>query len=609
MIPAETLSKLLSHLPKKPGVYLMYDRQDTVIYVGKSRFLKNRVSSYFRTKQRDSKTDRLVHAVERLEFIVTTTEIEALVLENNLIKRHKPRYNIMLKDSKTHPYLLLTTAEAFPRLLKVRKVRFGDGNRYFGPFPDESGLRHIIELISRTWKICSCKNPIQIEKPAQRACLKYSIGLCFGPCIGAIHPEAYAPAVESAIGFLTGRHPPDLGAMQKTMETFAAEFRFEEAAELRDTIGALKNYFERQKVDLVTPVDLDLWGVAETRDQIVVSVFFLRGGKLLGHRTIEAEREPGTSLEEGLGSLFQRFYDNNLIPPTILTNHRPMPLDPLVELFSDRSGHRVRIARPLRGARRKLLSMADENAAEILRNLKSPDITRIAEGVLDLERRLQLPRSPIRVECIDISHLHGEDVVASLVVSINGEARKSEYRRYYIKDVPGIDDPASIREVTRRRFKRLLDEGAPLPDLFIVDGGIAQVNGARAELDALAVDRPVWGLAKREELLVPPHGEPVKLPLTCPAMRLVIRLRDEAHRFANAFRSKVQAKRVIRSALLSLPGVGPKTLQKVLASFGSLDRASKATAEEIASRAGIPLKIASIIQRSITSQQEPGEKP
>ncbi|MBF0499746.1 MAG: excinuclease ABC subunit UvrC [Candidatus Riflebacteria bacterium] len=604
MIPEHDLKKLLAHMPRKPGVYIMYASDGKVIYVGKSRLLKNRVASYFRQKHRDAKTDRLVSMVTSVEFIVTTNEVEALVLENNLIKRHKPRYNVRLKDAKTHPYLMVSLSEPFPRLRKVRKVIFGDGNRYFGPFPDESALRHIIDLAVRSWKICTCTTAFAPDKPAPRACLKQSIGLCLAPCTGAISREDYSHHVDEALRFLSGKSAPDFDAMQKQMELLAADFRFEEAAEMRDTIGALKHFFTNQKVEFVRHVDLDFWGLADSHDLLVASVFFVRAGKLLGHRTIEAEPEPGRSVEEMLGSLIMRFYDQNLIPSAIMTNHRPKPLEALIEHLSGRCGRRVRIARPSRGPKHRLMKMADENASELLRNLKSPDETRLSEGVLDLERRLALPRTPVRVECIDISHLQGTDPVASLVTAVNGQPQKSDYRRFHIKSFIGIDDPAAIREVTHRRFRRLLDEGAPLPDLFIVDGGIAQVNAARDELDKLGVDRPVWGLAKREELLVPPHGLPVKLPLTSPAMRLLIRLRDESHRFANSFQHTLRVKRVVRSALLSLPGVGPRTIRRIIETFGSIDRAAHSTPEEISKKAGIPARIAALVFASIDQKKQ-----
>jgi excinuclease ABC subunit C len=595
MIAPEDLSLLLAHIPTKPGVYQMFDPAGTVIYVGKSRCLKNRVRSYFSGKLRDGKTAALVRSVVRLETIVTTNEVEALVLENNLIKRHRPRYNVMLKDSKTHPYLVVTLSEPFPRLLKVRRVKFRDGNRYFGPFPNESGLRFIIDMVSRSGRLCVCKNPVVPEKKMQRSCFRHQLGLCLGPCVNENIAAEYRKNAEQVVEFLAGHAPPDFSKLDARMKELSDEFRFEEAAELRDTIAALKTFFAAQKVEFVSPYDRDLWGVAESPDLLAVSVFFLRAGKLLGNRTIDVEREPGLSLEETLGNVMIRFYEHNLIPKIILSTHKPKPLEALRTYLAQKCGFRVRIGKPVRPELKRLLRMADENAAELLRNLKSPTEERVSEAVIDLERRLNLPRLPLRIECVDISHLQGVDPVASLVVAVNGAPKRSEYRRFHIKTVEGIDDPRSIAEIARRRFSRLLEENRPLPDLFLVDGGITQARAAAAELALLGVDRPVWGLAKREELLVPPNGEPCRLPITSPAMRMLIKLRNEAHRFANQFRKSLQSKRMVRSALLNIPGVGPKTVQKILQACGSLDAAATRSADELARVAAIPGPIARLV--------------
>jgi len=599
MIEAEILRRTLSQIPMKPGVYLMRNAAGEIIYVGKSRRLKNRVTSYFMGKQHDNKTQMLVHAIESIEFIVTTGEIEALILENNLIKRHHPRYNVRLKDSKTHPYIMVTVKESFPRILKVRKVSFKDGNLYFGPFPDEYGLKRIIQLMTRIHGLCSAKIPLNPEKPAKRPCLRFNLRLCKGACIGAVSPEDYRKGVETAVEILSGKMKPDFDSMRTKMAQLSSEFRFEEAAELRDTISAFESFFAAQKVEFTKPVDGDLWGIADSPDRLIASIFFIRGGKLLGNRTIEVEREPGAGTSRLLGSIMTRFYDTNLIPPKIFTSIPPQPLDSLKEFLAKLSDRQVRIGIPVRGAFKRLLKNADENAVEMMKNLKAGDHDRVAESVLDLEQRLALPKTPFRVECMDISHIQGVDPVASLTVAINGEPRKGEYRLFHIKTVEGIDDPAAIGEVTKRRFSRLINEGKPLCDLLIVDGGITQARSAKFQLDVLKATVPVWGLAKREETLVPPHGDPVKLPVNCPAMRLLIRLRDEAHRFANSFQKKVHAKRVMRSALLSLPGVGIRTLQKVIGAFGSVDRAAQVMPEEISEKAGIPQKTAELIHASI----------
>ncbi len=600
MIDREKLGRLLAQIPAKPGVYIMRNTSGQVIYVGKSRRLVNRVRSYFRARHRDAKTNRLVAAVADLEFVVTDTESEALILENNLIKKHKPWYNILLKDSKTHPYLMVTTSETYPRILKVRRVTFNDGNLYFGPFTDEYGLKRIIEFLNVTFRLCSSGKVIDPDKPAQRKqCLRHDLGACRGACHGRISPDEYRALVDKAVRVLTGKEPPDLGALTKQMEALSAQFRFEEAAELRDTIGAFTGFMAAQKVEFLKPVDGDVWGLSESGDTFIASVFFIRDGKLIGRRTIEAEREPGSNTGELLGTLMSRFYDANIIPHRILTSICPHPLTALREMLTATSGHAVRIATPRRGRFRKLLALANQNALELMKNIRADGEGRVADGVLELERMLSLKRTPRRIECVDISHVGGVDPVASLVTAINGVPKKSEYRLYHIKTASGGDDPASIGEVTRRRFTRRLEEGSPLCDLYVVDGGITQVRSARAVLEELGVDREVWGLAKKEELLVPPEGEPVRLPHTSSALRMLVKLRNEAHRFANTFQKKVHGKSTMRSSLLNLPGVGEKTLRKVIDAFGSVLRASEATAEELAERTGIPIKTANLISTAL----------
>lgn len=600
MIDREKLDRLLAQIPAKPGVYIMRNISGQVIYVGKSRKLVNRVRSYFRARHRDAKTNRLVAAVADLEFVVTDTESEALILENNLIKRYKPWYNILLKDSKTHPYLTVTMSERYPRILKVRRVAFNDGNLYFGPFTCESGLKRIIEFLNTNYRLCSSGKMIDPDRPAARKqCLRHDLGACRGACYGRISPEDYRACVEQAVRVLTGKEPPDLASLTEKMEALAAEFRFEEAAELRDTIGAFTEFMSSQKVEFTKPVDGDVWGLSESGETFIASIFFIRDGKLIGRRTIEVEREPGSNTGKLLGTLMTRFYDGNIIPHRILSSVCPQPLTALRDMLTATSGHAVRIATPRRGKFKKLLALANQNAHELMKNIRAEGEGRVADGVLELERMLSLRRTPRRIECVDISHVSGVDPVASLVTAVNGVPKKSEYRLYHIKTASGGDDPASIGEVTRRRFTRRVAEGSPLCDLFVVDGGITQVRAARAVLDELGIDRDVWGLAKKEELLVPPAGEPVRLPHTSAALRVLVKLRNEAHRFANAFQKKVHGKSTMRSSLLKLPGVGEKTLRKVIDAFGSVLRASEATAEELAERAGIPLKTAKLISTAL----------
>ncbi len=594
----EKLEKILALMPPNPGIYIMKNRVGEIIYIGKSRSLKKRVKSYFNRHHDSQKTSVLVSAIEDIEFIITGTEVEALILENNLIKKHRPRYNILLKDSKTHPYIRVTMKEGFPRLEKVRKVIFRDGNLYFGPFPNEYDLARIIDMLSRNFRLCTSKKAINPGKRV-RPCLKYHLGICQGICQGAVSPQEYRVSIDKAVEVLAGRVPPDFSGLEKQLKSLAEQFRFEEAAEVRDTLTALRRFFENQKVEFLRPVNLDFWGMSEANDRVIFSVFFIRGGKMLGNRILDIEREPDSSNQEVLSTVISRFYDNNLLPSSIYCSIEPEGVDSLLEMLGERAGRKVTFHIPQKGQFLNLLAMADNNALEVLRNIKSDGNERLDESVIDLQKLLDLRVAPVRIECVDISHIQGTDPVASLVVCQNGRPRKGEYRLFHIKSAHGGDDPASIAEVTQRRFARLLREHSPLPDLYIVDGGITQVRAACRELEQLEVSVEVLGLAKREETLVKPDGSEINLPFSSSGMKTIIKLRNEAHRFANSFQKKTHNKKVLRSSLLNLPGVGPATLRKALWEFGSMINLAKASAEELRQRCQIPLKTAEVIIASL----------
>lgn len=594
----DKLEKILAQMPPNPGIYLMKNQVGEIIYIGKSRSLKKRVRSYFNRQHDSLKTSVLVSAIEEIEFIITGNEVEALILENNLIKKHKPRYNVLLKDSKTHPYIRVTMNDKFPRLEKVRKVSFRDGNLYFGPFPNEYDLARIVDLLSRNFRLCTVNRKIT-PKAGARPCLKYHLGICQGVCQGDVRPEEYAVSVNKAVDVLSGRVAPDFSGLERQLKDLVNQYRYEEAAEVRDTLTALVRFFTSQKVEFVKPVNLDFWGFSEASDRIVFSVFFVRGGKMLGNRIIDAEFTAGLSQAELLAEVMTRFYDVNLIPSSIYSRLEPDGCDSLLAVFSERSGRRVTFHQPRRGQFLRLLEMADTNALEVLRNIKSEGQERVDEAVIDLQKQLDLKQPPMRIECVDISHIQGTDPVASLVVFKNARPRKGEYRLFHIKSAHGGDDPASIGEVTRRRFTRLLRERSPLPELYIVDGGIAQVRSAVRELEQLAVDIEVFGLAKREEILVRPDGSEIKLPFSSSGMQMIIKLRNEAHRFANTFQNKTRSRRVLKSSLLNLPGVGPATIRKALWEFGSTANLARITPEELRQRCQIPLKTAALIIESL----------
>ena len=597
---SEKIEKKLALLPMNPGVYLMKNSVGTVIYVGKSRCLKKRVNSYFNRHHDSNKTNALVAAIDDFEYIITNTEVEALILENNLIKKHNPHYNILLKDNKTYPYIKVTMKDRFPRLEKVRKVAYRDGNLYYGPFPSGYDLSRIIDMLSRTYRLCTSKKPVGNNGKKTRPCLNYHLGLCQGVCKGNIKPEEYAVSVNKTVDVLSGRVQPDFSGLEKQLKELSSKFLFEEAAEVRDTLTALKKFFESQKVEFLKPIDIDFWGIAEAGLRVIFSVFSIRGGKLLGNRIIDFERYDDMSLAEALTEVINRHYDIDLIPSYLYSSLMPDGDDSLLEMLTNKADHKVSFHVPQKGQFLTLLEMANNNAREFLRNSETKGRERIDDSVIDLQTRLGLKIPPIHIECTDIAHIQGVDPVASVVVCENGKLKKSEYRLFHIKEAMGGDDPASIGEIVRRRFSRFLSEHRPLPDLFIVDGGITQLHSAMHELELLGIhDQQIMGLAKKEELLVQTDGREVKLPFSSPGMRVIIKLRNEAHRVCHTFQSKTHTQRTLRSSLLNLPGVGPIILKKLILEFGSIENVVKVKPEEIVERCHIPLKTAELIVNSI----------
>lgn len=598
---SEKIETKLALLPMKPGVYLMKNAEGTIIYVGKSRCLKKRVSSYFNRHHDSNKTNCLVAMIDDFDYIITNTEVEALILENNLIKKHNPHYNILLKDNKTYPYIKVTMRDKYPRLEKVRKVAYRDGNLYFGPFPSGYDLTRIIDMLSRNFRLCTSKKAIGNTEKKARPCLNYHLGICQGACQGDVSKEEYAVSINKAVDLLSGKTAPDFTGLEKQLKELSAKFMFEEAAEVRDTLTALRRFFENQKVEFVKPVDIDFWGIAEAGLRVIFSVFSIRGGKLLGNQIIDYERsDADESVAEALSEVITRHYDGNLIPSNIYSSVAPDGDDSILEMLSSIAGHKVSFHVPQKGQYLILLDMANNNAVEYLRNSEAKGNERIDDSVVDLQTRLNLKIAPIHIECTDISHIHGVDPVASVVVFENGKPKKSEYRLFHVKEAMGGDDPASIGEIVRRRFTRILEEGRQLPDLFIVDGGITQLHSALNELDKLGIhDMAIMGLAEREEILVQPDGSEIKLPFSSPGMRSLIKLRNEAHRFCNTFQNKTHTNRTLRSALLKLPGVGPVILKKLILEYGSAENIAKYKPEDLVSQCHISLKVAELVINSI----------
>ena len=578
------LQEKIANLPLEPGVYLFKDAAETIIYVGKAGALRHRVRSYFLdSKLTDAKTGSLVREIADVECIVVDNESEALALENILIKRHKPKFNVMLRDDKTYPYIRFTAFEKFPRVYVTRRLK-KDGSLYFGPyFPGNLAYR-IAHFIHRYFKVPSCT--VDLERAHARPCLEYHIHRCQGPCVpGLTTAERYARAARDVRLFLESRHGDLLRELRSRMTQASDEERFEEAAALRDLITTVEDLDERQKMAAAAGDDSDIFGCHQEGPLVAANLFHMRGGRVLDRREFFWEDQREFEPSEFFAALLKQIYlDQQYIPAGI---HVPVEFEDrevLEELLSEKRGRRVEILTPQRGPKRAMLELAAKNAAlsfeQRFRILK-PSSRAIVES---LQESLGLPEPPQRIECFDISHFQGSDTVASMVVWENGRMKKSDYRKFILRTVEGVDDFASMQEVVGRRYRRLLEETKPLPGLILVDGGIGQLHAAANALEAVGViNQPLASIAKKEELLyvLGQEDEPIRLDPHSPVLHLVQQVRDESHRFAIQFHRQRRDSRRLRSELLEISGVGEKTARRLLERFGSLEGIRAASEEEL----------------------------
>ena len=582
------LTEKLETLPVRPGVYMFKDGEGHVLYVGKARVLRDRVRSYFQAgRPIDPQRGDMVSQIADLDLVVTDTEMEALALENNFIKRHQPRFNILLRDDKNHPYLKLTLDEEYPRIYVVRRVA-EDGNAYGGPYIPAKLGRRTASMVHRIFGIRSCKEILNGRRP--RPCLQYQIKRCLAPCVAEICSlDRYHQAAQDARLFLEGRTDEVVKSLRAQMEEAAQDSRFEEAATLRDHIRALDRLEAPQKITTTDIDERDLFGSHVEWDRGALQIFSVREGKVVGregylvHRVAEPERF--------LSSAIQQYYADGqrYVPREVLVPVEIPDRGLLEEWLSARRGTQVRIRIPQRGEKVRLLEMVVRNARLAFDLEWRHPRTQSEEILRGLQDLLQLEVEPRRIECFDISNIQGSDVVASMVVFEDGLSKKSDYRKFRIKGLGGTpDDFASMREVVGRRYRRLLEEGKELPDLVLIDGGKGQLSAATEALAELGLgDQPVASLAKREELIfVPGHDEPVALPRSSPILQFVQRVRDEAHRFAIGFHRQTRSKRTLRSELDDIPGIGPIKRRKLLSRFGSLRGVRGASIEELTSAVG-----------------------
>jgi excinuclease ABC subunit C len=587
------LAEKLERLPDRPGVYLYKDAKGQVIYVGKAASLRSRVRSYFQaSRTRDAKTDALVDHIADLDYIVTSNELEAMILESNLVKRHRPRYNIILRDDKHYPFLKLTTDEAFPRLLVARRVQ-RDRATYYGPFYPATALRETLRLVRALFPLRTCS--IKIDGTASRPCLQYYIHRCHAPCTGWETAEGYARTVADVKAFLEGRDEDLARRLTAEMERAAEEEKYERAAVLRDQVQALNAVRERQKVISTDQEDQDILGLARQGSEACVQVFFVRRGRLLGRESFFLDRLGEASDGEILAAFVQQFYTRTVVPPREVLLSTEVADEALVAEWLGRLREgRVELLVPQRGRKRELVGMVEENAALALQTHLLSRSSRRQVVAEDLRRSLGLPEAPHRIEGFDISNLQGQEAVGSMVVWEAGEMKKDDYKRFRIRTVPGADDFAMMAEVLRRRYGKALEEGGALPDLVLLDGGRGQLNAGLGVLEELGLDYvPIVALAKRaEEVYHPGSVHPLVLDLASPALQTLQRIRDEAHRFAVSYHTKLRQKRTLVSVLDQIPGVGPTIRTNLLKHLGSARRVRTASVADLAAVPKVTPKLA-----------------
>jgi excinuclease ABC subunit C len=590
------LREKVAQLPTEPGVYLFQDAGGKILYVGKANSLRARVRSYFlESNWHDAKTGSLVREIADLDYIVVDNQKEALALENNLIKQHKPKFNVLLRDDKTYPYIQYTAFEKYPRVYVTRRLR-KDGSIYFGPYFPARLAYQMVHLIHKHFLVPSCT--VDLSRSHARPCLQYYIHRCLGPCVtGLVTDERYSEAARDVRLFLEGRRSDLTESLEERMKNASQSERYEEAAGYRDLLRTITEMEERQKIAAASGDDTDVLAWYAEPPQVAVNLFHLRGGKVVDRRDFYWEDLEEFRPEEFLPSLIKQLYlDAEYLPRYI---HTPMSFEDwalIEEVLTERAGHRVEIMNPQRGQKHAFLELVEKNAQhsfiQRFRVLK-PSSEAIADA---LESALGLPEPPKRIECFDISHIQGSDTVASMVVWEAGRMKKSDYRKFIIRGeamaegaekAAGIlrDDFASMQEAVERRYKRLQMEKKPLPSLILVDGGIGQLHAAAKALENLAIiNQPLASIAKKEEILyiLGREDEPVVLERHSPVLHLVQQIRDETHRFAVTFHRQRRAKRQLQTALTEIRGVGPRTAQKLLLRFGSVARLRKLSVEELA---------------------------
>jgi excinuclease ABC subunit C len=589
-----SLEQKLESLPAGPGVYQHKDADGTVLYVGKAKSLRNRVRQYFqKSRSADRRIELMLQRATDLEIIVTDSEVEALILEANLIKKLRPRYNVNLKDDKSYPYIVITN-EPFPRVFVTRRIR-RDGSHYFGPYTDVKNVRAALKAVREIFMIRSCNYTLDkdtIARRRYRLCLDYHIKKCEGPCEGLVTQERYRSMIDQVAAVLRGKTETLLRGLRGEMEQLSAEMKFEEAALVRDRIKGLQAYSERQRVATLGTEDRDIVAFWAEGDDACGVIFAVREGKMIGRRHYYMNNVENRPPSEVLSILLQQHYlEAEDLPDEILVSESPEDVATLQQWLTDRRGTVLHVRLPAGGEETTLVNLSRTNAHFLLDELKIQRMKKsdyVPHAVTSLQKDLHLERLPRRIECFDISNTQGTDSVASMVVFVDGKPRKSEYRKFKIRSVQGPDDFASMREVIERRYRRLVEEQGAPPDLIMVDGGKGQLSSAVDVLGTVGLATvPIIGLAKRlEEIFVPGKSDPELIGKTSTGLRLLQQVRDEAHRFAIAYHRSLREKRTLQSELDLIAGVGDKRAKELLEAFGSVQGVRFATTEQLAAVVG-----------------------
>jgi excinuclease ABC subunit C len=612
-----SLEDKLKNLPENPGIYIMRDEGNEIIYVGKAKNLKNRVRQYFQaSKGHSPKVVAMVERISNLEYIITDTELEALILECNLIKKHRPKYNILLKDDKHYPYIKVTVNEDYPRIMITREIK-KDGSRYFGPYTDKTAVNRTIELINKLFPIRSCSKNMSRIAGKERPCLNFHINRCMAPCQGNVNKQEYKDVVKGIIMVLDGKQDEMINDLEQKMQHAAEGLDFEKAAEIRDSIASLRKIGERQKIISSSFVDQDVIAMAREDGEVCMQVFFVRGGKLIGREHFLLDGGDIDNQGEVIASFIKQFYNGDTyVPKEIILQHEIEDVDIIGSWLTEKRGSKVNLTVPQKGEKHKLIEMVSKNAEDTIKLLVEKykqDEQKTLGAMKELSNYIGLQKTPKRIEAFDISHLQGVENVGSMIVFENGKPKNRDYRRFKIKYVEGANDYESMREVMERRFKHGIKEReqlekdgkdtesgkfAVLPDLILIDGGLGQVNAVLPVLQELGIEIPVCGMVKDDKhrtrgLIY--NSQEISIPISSHAFRLITNVQDEAHRFAITYHRSLRSKTVVKSQLDEVPGIGPARRQALLKKFGSLKSIKSATIEELSEVQGMNKKAAEMI--------------